>query len=147
MTNNDDTLMVGGNWTYNTLTNMEGKWTAGNIWVLGPTWEVNEKSGAKAVYSSGTQVIHFGYAGGKQTVLWDNYETYINNEDGSLNTERTFNFDGGIDLYMILLQKITGSARGGDLMMNRTIPFTVKVGKWVMVCISQLVTIPNPLRI
>ena len=97
MTNNDDTLMVGGNWTYNTLTNMEGKWTAGNIWVLGPTWEVNEKSGAKAVYSSGTQVIHFGYAGGKQTVLWDNYETYINNEDGSLNTERTFNFDGGID--------------------------------------------------
>ena len=97
MTNNDDILMVGGNWTYNTLTNMEGKWTAGNIWVLGPTWEVNEKSGAKAVYSSGTQVIHFGYAGGKQTVLWDNYETYINNEDGSLNTERTFNFDGGID--------------------------------------------------
>ena len=97
MTNNDDILMVGGNWTYNTLTNMEGKWTAGNIWVLGPTWEVNEKSGAKAVYSSGTQVIHFGYAGGKQTVLWDNCETYINNEDGSLNTERTFNFDGGID--------------------------------------------------
>ena len=97
MTNNDDILMVGGNWTYNTLTNMEGKWTAGNIWVLGPTWEVNEKSGAKAVYSSGTQVIHFGYVGGKQTVLWDNCETYINNEDGSLNTERTFNFDGGID--------------------------------------------------
>ena len=47
----------------------------------------------------------------------------------------------------LLLLKITGSVRGGDLMMNRTIPFTVKVGKWVMVCISQLVTIPNPLRI
>ena len=69
MTNSDDTLMVGGNWTYITLTNMEGKWTAGNIWVLGPTWEVNEKSGAKAVYSSGTRVIHFDYAGGKQTVF------------------------------------------------------------------------------
>lgn len=37
MTNSDDTLMVGGNWTYITLTDMEGKWTAGNIWFLGPT--------------------------------------------------------------------------------------------------------------
>ena len=97
MTNSDDTLMVGGNWTYITLTDMEGKWTAGNIWFLGPTWEVNEASGDKSIYSSGTQTIYFGYAGGKQTVLWDNCETYINNEDGSLNTERTFNFDGGID--------------------------------------------------
>jgi RHS repeat-associated protein len=92
MTNSDDTLMVGGNWTYITLTDMEGKWTAGNIWFLGPTWEVNEASGDKSIYSSGTQTIYFGYAGGKQTVLWDNCETYINNEDGSLNTERTFNF-------------------------------------------------------
>ena len=31
LTNSDDTLMVGGNWTYITLTDMEGKWTAGNI--------------------------------------------------------------------------------------------------------------------
>lgn len=92
MTNSDDTLMVGGNWTYITLTDMEGKWTAGQIWFLGPTWEVNEASGDKSIYSSGTQTIYFGYAGGKQTVLWDNCETYINNEDGSLNTERTFNF-------------------------------------------------------
>ena len=92
LTNSDDTLMVGGNWTYITLTDMEGKWTAGNIWFLGPTWEVNEASGDKSIYSSGTQTIYFGYAGGKQTVLWDNCETYINNEDGSLNTERTFNF-------------------------------------------------------
>lgn len=92
MTNSDDTLMVGGNWTYITLQDMEGKWTAGNIWFLGPTWEVNEASGDKSIYSSGTQTIYFGYAGGKQTILWDNCETYINNEDGSLNTERTFNF-------------------------------------------------------
>ncbi|HCW12729.1 MAG TPA: hypothetical protein DGP36_02200, partial [Ruminococcus sp.] len=56
-------------------------------------WEVNEASGSKSIYSSGSQVIHFGYEGGKQTVLWDNCETYINNEDGSLNTERTFNFN------------------------------------------------------
>lgn len=92
MTNSDDTLMVGGNWTYITLQDMEGKWTAGNIWFLGPTWEVNEASGDKSIYSSGTQTIYFGYAGGKQTILWDNCETYINNEDGSLNTERTLNF-------------------------------------------------------
>ena len=92
MTSNFDTLMVGGNWTYITLQDMEGKWTAGNIWFLGPTWEVNEASGDKSIYSSGTQTIYFGYTGGKQTVLWDNCETYINNEDGSLNTERTFNF-------------------------------------------------------
>jgi len=96
MTNSDDTLMVGGNWTYITLQDMEGKWTAGNIWFLGSTWEVNEASGDKSIYSSGTQTIYFGYAGGKQTILWDNCETYINNEDGSLNTERTFNF-GYID--------------------------------------------------
>ena len=93
MTNSNDTLMVGGNWTYITLTDMEGKWTAGNIWFLGPTWEVNEASGDKSIYSSGTQTIYFGYAGSKQTVLWDNCKTYINNKDGSLNTERTFNFN------------------------------------------------------
>ena len=51
MTNSDDTLMVGGNWTYITLTDMEGKWTAGNIWFLGPTWEVNEASGDKSWYT------------------------------------------------------------------------------------------------
>ena len=97
MTNSADWLEVYGNWNYITLTDMEGKWTAGNICFYGPTWEVNEASGPKSIYSSGSQVIHFGYEGGKQTVLWDNCETYINNEDGSLNTERTFNFDGGID--------------------------------------------------
>ena len=97
MTNSADWLEVYGNWNYITLTDMEGKWTAGNICFFGPIWEVNEASGPKSIYSSGSQVIHFGYEGGKQTVLWDNCETYINNEDGSLNTERTFNFDGGID--------------------------------------------------
>ena len=97
MTNSADWLEVYGNWNYITLTDMEGKWTAGNICFFGPIWEVNEASGLKSIYSSGSQVIHFGYEGGKQTVLWDNCETYINNEDGSLNTERTFNFDGGID--------------------------------------------------
>lgn len=105
MTNSDDTLMVGGNWTYITLQDMEGKWTAGDIWFLGPTWEVNEASGDKSIYSSGSQVIHFGYEGGKQTILWDNCETYINNEDGSLNTDRTFNFDGGIDFLYDFTEK------------------------------------------
>ena len=111
MTNDADRLMVGGNWTYNTLTDMEGKWTSGQIWVLGPTWQVNEASGDKSVYSSGTQSIIFGYAGGKQTILWDNCETYINNEDGSLNTERTFNFDflneSGYCLGVIFLYDFT----------------------------------------
>lgn len=93
MTNSADWLEVYGNWNYITLTDMEGKWTAGNICFFGPIWEVNEASGPKSIYSSGSQVIHFGYEGGKQTVLWDNCETYINNEDGSLNTERTFNFN------------------------------------------------------
>ena len=72
---------------------MEGKWTAGQIRFAGPTWEVNEHSGEKAIYSSGTQSIIFGYDGGKQTILWDNPETYIDNEDGSYNTDRRLNFD------------------------------------------------------
>ena len=93
MTNDADRLYVGGNWTYITLTDMEGKWTAGQIRFAGPTWEVNEHSGEKAIYSSGTQSIIFGYDGGKQTILWDNPETYIDNEDGSYNTDRRLNFD------------------------------------------------------
>ena len=93
MTNDADRLYVGGNWTYITLTDMEGKWTAGAIAFLGPVWEVNEASGDKSIYSSGTHQILFFYPYGKQTILWDNCETYINNEDGSLNTQRRFNFD------------------------------------------------------
>ena len=93
MTNAADKLYVGGNWTYITMQDMEGKWTAGQIRFAGPTWEVNEKSGSKSIYSSGTQSIIFGYEDGKQTILWDNPETYIDNEDGSFNTERRLNFD------------------------------------------------------
>ncbi len=43
MTNASDRLYVGGNWTYITMQDMEGKWTAGQIRFAGPTWEVNEK--------------------------------------------------------------------------------------------------------
>lgn len=93
MTTEADALGIGGNWTYITLADMEGKWTAGLITFLGENWNVNEASGDKAIYSSGTHSICFGNPYGKQTILWDNCETYINNEDGSLNTERTFNFD------------------------------------------------------
>ncbi len=93
MTNAADRLYVGGNWTYITMQDMEGKWTAGQIRFAGPTWEVNEKSGEKSIYSSGQHIIIFGYDGGKQTILWDNPETYIDNEDGSYNTERRLNFD------------------------------------------------------
>ena len=111
MTNDNDYLEVWGNWIYITLTDMEGKWTAGQIWFLGPNWNVNEASGDKAIYSSGTQTIYFGNPDGKQTVLWDNCETYINNEDGSLNTERTFNFgyvdEEGCPLGIVFLYDFT----------------------------------------
>ena len=93
MTNDADYLEVGGNWTYITLQDMEGKWTNGIIRFAGPTWEVNELSGEKSIYSSREHIIIFGYEGGKQTILWDNPETYIDNEDGSYNTERRLNFD------------------------------------------------------
>ena len=97
MTNAMDELEVYGNWQYVTLADMEGQWTAGHIYFLGPVWQVNEASGPKSVYSSGDHIITFYYEGGRQTILWDNCETYIDNEDGSYNTERRFNFDGGID--------------------------------------------------
>ena len=97
MTNAMDELEVDGNWQYITLADMEGQWTAGHIYFLGPVWQVNEASGPKSVYSSGDHIITFYYEGGKQTILWDNCETYIDNEDGSYNTERRFNFEGGID--------------------------------------------------
>ena len=149
MTNDADILMVGGNWTYVTLQDMEGKWTAGQIWVLGSTWIVNEESGAKSIYSSGTQSIIFGYAGGKQTILWDNPETYIDNEDGSYNTERRFNLIMNTESFqfMNLQQKTTGSDHGGGLMTNRITRFIAKAGKSVTAYISLPVTIQNPLRI
>ena len=93
MNNDNDYLEINRNWNYITLTDMEGKWTAGLINFQGPTWQVNEASGPKSVYSSGTHSIRFYYADGKQTILWDNPNEFINAEDGSRNTLRTFNFD------------------------------------------------------
>lgn len=93
MTNDNDYLEINHNWNYITLTDMEGKWTAGLINFQGPTWEVNEASGEKSVYSSGTHSIRFYYPDGRQTILWDNPNEYINAEDGTPNTLRTFNFN------------------------------------------------------
>ena len=93
MNNDNDYLEINHNWNYITLTDMEGKWTAGLINFQGPTWEVNEASGEKSVYSSGKHSIRFYYPDGRQTILWDNPNEYINAEDGTPNTLRTFNFD------------------------------------------------------
>ncbi len=93
MTNSADVLMVTENWYYTTLADCEGLWTDGLILFYGQHWNVNEAAGEKAIYSSGNHSIVFYYPYGKQTILWDNPETYINNEDGSLNTQRRFNFD------------------------------------------------------
>jgi len=93
MTNSADVLMVTENWYYTTLADCEGLWTDGIILFYGQHWNVNEAAGEKAIYSSGNHSIVFYYPYGKQTILWDNPETYINNEDGSLNTQRRFNFD------------------------------------------------------
>jgi len=98
MTNESDFLMIGGNWRYVTSQDMEGKWTNGQLWFLGPEWTVNEESGPKSVYSSENHTIVLGYAGGKQNVLWHNNRDFIDNEDGSLATDRTFNFEG-VDEY------------------------------------------------
>ncbi len=94
MTNENDLLMIGGDWRYVTSQNMDGKWTNGQLWFLGSEWAVNEESGPKSVYSSENHTIFLGYAGGKQNVLWHNNKEFIDNEDGSLATDRTFNFDG-----------------------------------------------------
>ena len=92
MTNANDLLMIGGDWRYVTSQDMDGKWTNGQLWFLGPEWAVNEESGSKSVYSSENHTIYLGYAGGKQNVLWHNNKEFIDNEDGSLATGRTFNF-------------------------------------------------------
>ena len=82
-----------GNWNYITLADMEGKWTAGTIYFEGPTWEVNEASGEKSVYSTGDHVISLYYPEGVQTILWDNRYTYIYDENGNPTTKRHLNFD------------------------------------------------------
>ena len=93
MVNSDDLVYIGGNWTYVTDADMEGKWTDGKIYFLGQNWNVNEQSGPKSIFSSGTHSITFYYPYGKQNILWDNPVTYISEEDGTLNTNRRFNFD------------------------------------------------------
>ena len=93
MQNPNDLLYIENNWIYTTMIDCDGLWTAGDIYFKGSSWNVNEPSGEKAVYSSGTHVIHFGYDGGLQTVLWHNPLDYIYDENGNPNTLRTFNFD------------------------------------------------------
>ena len=92
MTNESDELYVIGNWMYVTDTDMEGKWTAGNIHFYGEHWNVNEESGDKSIYSSGTHSIEFINPNGLQTILWANTETYTDDE-GNSSTGRRFNFD------------------------------------------------------
>lgn len=97
MTNEDSELYIFGNWNYITLTDMEGLWTAGTIYFCGPTWQVNEASGDKSVYSTGTHSIWFFYEYGKQTILWDNQKELIYDPvTGEFNTNRWLNF-GYID--------------------------------------------------
>lgn len=93
MTNPSDLLYIENNWSYTTMIDCDGLWTAGDIYFKGENWNVNEPAGAKAIYSSGTHVIHLGYDGGLQTVLWHNPLDYIYDENGNPNTLRTFNFD------------------------------------------------------
>ena len=92
MTNPSDELTICGNWTYVTDTDMEGKWTAGQIHFYGANWNVNEASGDKSIYSSGTHSIEFFNPNGLQTVLWANTETYTD-DAGNTSTGRRFNFD------------------------------------------------------
>ncbi|MDR0918580.1 MAG: hypothetical protein LBM93_04945, partial [Oscillospiraceae bacterium] len=72
MQNDYDYLQIGGNWNYVTDADIEGLWTAGEILLQGTNWQVNEASGAKSVYSSGTHTITFACQYGKQYILWDN---------------------------------------------------------------------------
>lgn len=94
MTNENGKLYVNGIWNYITLADMEGLWTAGNIYFFGSTWQVNEASGDKSIYSTGTHSICFYYQYGQQVIRWANTQDCIYNEDtGEYNTLRRFNFD------------------------------------------------------
>lgn len=94
MTNDNGRLYVNGIWNYITLADMEGFWTAGNIYFFGSTWQVNEASGDKAIYSTGTHSICFYYQYGQQVIRWANTQDCIYNEEtGEYNTLRRFNFD------------------------------------------------------
>ncbi len=92
MTNENDELYIYGPWTYVTDADMKGKWTAGNIYYYGEHWKVNEPSGPRAIYSSGTHSIEFLNPNGLQTILWANEETYLE-DNGNTSTGRRFNFD------------------------------------------------------
>lgn len=94
MTNDDGKLYVNGIWNYITLADMEGLWTNGTIYFFGSTWQVNEESGNKSIYSTGTHSICFYYQYGQQIIRWANTEDCIYNEEtGEYNTNRRFNFD------------------------------------------------------
>ena len=95
MTEDEGQLYIWENWNYITLADMEGLWTAGKIGFFGSTWQVNEASGKKSVYSTGTHKILFGgYENGQQVIRWDNpCETIYNSDTSERNTERTLNFD------------------------------------------------------
>lgn len=94
MTNDNGKLYINGIWNYITLADMEGFWTAGNIYFFGSTWQVNEASGDKAIYSTGTHSICFYYQYGQQVIRWANTQDCIYNEEtGEYNTLRRFNFD------------------------------------------------------
>lgn len=95
MTEDAGQLYIWENWNYITLADMEGLWTAGEIGFFGSTWQVNEASGKKSIYSTGTHKILFGgYTNGQQVIRWDNTcETIFNPYTGERNTERTLNFD------------------------------------------------------
>ena len=94
MTNDNGRLYVNGIWNYITLADMEGLWTAGNIYFFGSTCQVNEASGDKAIYSTGTHSICFYYQYGQQVIRWANTQDCIYNEEtGEYNTLRRFNFD------------------------------------------------------
>lgn len=94
MTNDNGKLYVNGIWNYITLADMEGFWTKGTIYFFGSTWQVNEASGDKSIYSTGTHSICFYYQYGQQVIRWANTQDCIYNEEtGEYNTHRRFNFD------------------------------------------------------
>lgn len=94
MTNDNGKLYVNGIWNYVTLADMDGLWTNGTIYFFGSTWQVNEASGDKSIYSTGTHSICFYYPYGQQVIRWANTQDCIYDEaTGEYNTLRRFNFD------------------------------------------------------
>ncbi len=95
MTNPDDRFKIKGNIRYVTDASVAGLWTDGVLWFAGSEWSVNEESGDYSIFSSGHHIVIFDDSllnGNQQRIYWDNPNTYINELDGSLNTQRRFNF-------------------------------------------------------